>query len=87
MEREILNKLYETTKENPTTAEYDELTEKLAEKKEKFLEEIGEDKLEGLEQVTEILFEMNDIDNQENFCEGFSMAVKLLIECLYQRDI
>lgn len=84
MEKEILTKLYDTTKERSTSEEYDNLRRKLSLEKEKFLQEIGEEKETKLEKLTDIIYEMESILGKEDFCNGFSMAVRLFIECTYK---
>lgn len=84
MEKEILTKLYDTTKERSTSEEYDNLRRKLSAEKEKFLQEIGEEKETKLEELTDIIYEMESILGKEDFCNGFSMAVRLFIECTYK---
>ena len=86
--KEILNILYDTIKELPTTEKYNQLMKVFAEDKEKFLSKVGIQNREELEKLTDTLEEMhNEITNQ-SFCEGFSMAVRLFVEATYkERDV
>ncbi len=86
MEKEILTKLYDTTKERSTSEEYDRLRRELSAEKEKFLQEIGEEKRVKLEKLTDIIYEMESILGKEDFCNGFSMAIRLIIECVYNEE-
>lgn len=86
MEKEILTKLYQTTKERSTTEEYDNIRNAFSELKEQFLGKVGENQREELERITDILNELNDITSKEDFCNGFSMAVKLFVECIYNKE-
>ncbi len=84
MKKEVLSKLFETTRENKTSEEYNELRIELREMKEKFLEKVGKDRQEELEQIVEMVYRMNDILDFEDFCNGFSMAVKIFVEATYK---
>lgn len=84
MEKETLNKLYETTKGGSTPVEYDRLMEKYKEEKEKFLEKVGKENRSELERLTDILQDMENELTKQGFCEGASILVKLLVDCLYQ---
>ncbi len=86
MEKEVLSRLYETTNGRKPTKEYYNLNKELQEVKENFLEKVGEDKRAELEHLTDIIYEMNSILGKEDFCNGFSTAVKLYIESTYNND-
>lgn len=68
MEREILSRLYDTTKERATSTEYNQLRKEFEEKKEKFLGKVGEEYREQLEHLTDIIYEMDSILSKEDFC-------------------
>ncbi len=68
MEKEILTKLYDTTRERSTSKEYDNLRKKLSAERERFLQEIGEEKETKLEKLTDIIYEMESILGKEDFC-------------------
>ena len=80
MEKETIIKLYNTTKERKTSAEYDNLRKYFQEEKEQFLKKVGEEYQGELEHLTDILYEMDEILSREDFCNGFSVAVKLFVE-------
>ena len=82
MEKEVLTALYDSIKERETTEEYDNLRERYREIKKRFSKGFEEEKQEELEQLTETLVKLNDIESKEDFCEGFSMAVRLFVECM-----
>ncbi len=84
--KEILNRLYETIKELPTTAEYNRLRNMFAEEKEKFLEKVGVQNRDELEKLTDMLEEMHNEINNQCFCEGFSIAVRLFVEATYKEE-
>lgn len=84
--KEILDKLYDTIKEMPTTAEYNRLRNIFAEEKEKFLEKVGIQNRDELETLTDMLEEMHNEINNQCFCEGFSMAVRLFVESTYKEE-
>ena len=84
--KEILDRLYDTIKERPTTTNYNNLRKEYAEKKDKFLEKVGEQNEEELEDITNILHEMNNILSKQDFCEGFSIAVRLFVEATYKDE-
>ena len=50
------------------------------------MEKVGEDKRSELEHLTDIIYEMNSILGKEDFCNGFSTAVRLYIESTYNND-
>ncbi len=87
MEKDILSRLYQTTRERKTSQEYDNLRKELERTKEEFLKKVGEDRREELEKVTDKVHEMDDVLGFEDFCIGFEMAVRLFIESIYkERD-
>lgn len=51
MEKDILSRLYQTTRERKTSQEYDNLRKELERTKEEFLKKVGEDRREELEKV------------------------------------
>lgn len=87
MEKDILSRLYQTTRERKTSQEYDNLRKELEKVKEEFLKKVGEDRREELEKVTDTIYTMNSILSKEDFCIGFEMAIRLFIESIYkERD-
>lgn len=87
MEKDILSRLYQTTRERKTSQEYDNLRKELERTKEGFLKKVGEDRREELEKVTDTIYTMNSILSKEDFCIGFEMAIRLFIESIYkERD-
>lgn len=86
MEKETIIKLYDTTKERNMSSEYDNLRRYYSEESEKFLKKIGEENRAELEHLTNILHEMDDILSREDFCNGFSMAVRLFVESTYKEE-
>lgn len=87
MEKDILRRLYQTTRARKTGEEYDKLREELAKLEKEFFDKVGEDKLEELERITDKVHEMDDVLGFEDFCIGFEMAVRLFIESIYkERD-
>lgn len=87
VEKDILSRLYQTTRERKTSQEYDNLRKELEKVKEEFLKKVGEDRRGELEQVTDTIYTMNSILSKEDFCIGFEMAVRLFIESIYkERD-
>lgn len=85
MEKDILGRLYQTTKARKTSKEYDNLRKELEELEKEFFKEVGEDKLEELERITDKIYEMDSILGKEDFCNGFSMAVKVIIGCIISK--
>lgn len=88
MKKEILRRLYQTTRGRKISEEYKNICKELGEMEKEFLKKVGEDRLEELEQITDKVHEMDDILSFDDFCNGFSMAVRLfLIETIYkERD-
>lgn len=87
VEKDILSRLYQTTRERKTSQEYDNLRKELEKVKEEFLKKVGEDRRGELEKVTDTIYTMNSILSKEDFCIGFEMAVRLFIESIYkERD-
>lgn len=87
VEKDILSRLYQTTRERKTSQEYDNLRKELEKVKEEFLKKVGEDRRGELEQVTDTIYTMNSILSKEDFCIGFEMAIRLFIESIYkERD-
>lgn len=87
VQREILSRLYETTKERKTSEEYDNLRGELERVREEFLKKVGEDRRGELEQITDTIYTMDSILSKEDFFNGFEMAVRLFLECIYkERD-
>lgn len=68
MEKDILRKLYQTTREHKPSEEYNKLRGELEKVKEEFLKKVGEDKRGELEQVTDKIYEMDSILGKEDFC-------------------
>lgn len=68
MEKDILSRLYQTTRERKTSQEYDNLRKELERTKEEFLKKVGEDRREELEKVTDKIYEMDSILGKEDFC-------------------
>ena len=68
MEKDILSRLYQTTRERKTSQEYDNLRKELERTKEEFLKKVGEDRREELEKVTDTIYEMDSILGKEDFC-------------------
>ncbi len=68
MEKDILSRLYQTTRERKTSEEYDNLRGELEKVKEEFLKKVGEDRRGELEQVTDKIYEMDSILGKEDFC-------------------
>ena len=66
VEKDILSRLYQTTRERKTSQEYDNLRKELEKVKEEFLKKVGEDR-RG-EQVTDTIYTMNSILSKEDFC-------------------
>ena len=56
MEKDILSRLYQTTRERKTSQEYDNLRKELERTKEEFLKKVGEDRREELEKVTDTIY-------------------------------
>lgn len=88
MQKELTEKLYELTRDLPVTDEYIRRKEIFEKEKEKFLATVGEEYRRKLEDLTDKLHSANDELNRQMFCEGCSIAVRFLIECIYkeQRD-
>lgn len=87
MKKEILRKLYQTTRGRKTSEEYKDMCKELQEMEKEFIKKVGEDRLEELEQITDKVHELDDILSFEDFCNGFSIAVRLFIESIYkERD-
>ena len=68
MEKDILSRLYQTTKARKTSEEYDNLRGELEKLQKEFLDKVGEDKRGELEQVTDKIYEMDSILGKEDFC-------------------
>jgi len=68
VEKDILSRLYQTTRERKTSEEYDNLRGELEKVKEEFLKKVGEDRRGELEQVTDKIYEMDSILGKEDFC-------------------
>lgn len=68
VEKDILSRLYQTTRERKTSQEYDNLRKELEKVKEEFLKKVGEDRRGELEQVTDTIYTMNSILSKEDFC-------------------
>lgn len=68
MEKDILSRLYQTTKARKTSEEYDNLRRELTALEKEFLRKVGEDKLEELERITDKVYEMDSILGKEDFC-------------------
>lgn len=84
MEKDILNKLYELARNMPVTDEYIHRKENLVNETEKFLKIVGEEQRDNLGKVTDAIYDTNDELCRQNFCEGCSVAVRFLIECIYK---
>lgn len=68
MEKDILSRLYQTTKARKTSEEYDNLRGELEKLQKEFLDKVGEDKMEELERITDKIYEMDSILGKEDFC-------------------
>ncbi len=76
MEKDILNRLYQTTKARKTSEEYNNLRGELEELEKEFFKKVGEDKLEELERITDKVHEMDDILGKEDFCNRIRDGIK-----------
>lgn len=86
MDKEILSRLYEIAKELPVTDEYIRYKEEFAKERDKFLKIIGEQHRQELENLTDIISNMDNELCKQDFCEGFSIAVRLFIESTYKEE-
>ncbi len=77
--KEEIIKLYEQTKENPPSAEYKEQIRAFEECREEFLIRVGEQNREDVEELTTLRDKANNILRMQDFNNGFSLAVKLII--------
>lgn len=87
MNNDILSRLYQSTEERKTSEEYNKLRTKLEELKEDFLRKIGEDRRQELEKIIDKIYEMDSILSFEDFCNGASITMRYILECVYkERD-
>lgn len=84
MEKEILTKLYDTTRDLAPSAEYNRKSEEFVKARDLFLQDIATQNSNTLENLTDSQNSMNDELNKQAFCEGFSMAVRLFVESTYK---
>ena len=80
--KEEITKLYEQTKENIPSAEYKEKIRAFEEYREEFLIRVGEQIREDVEELTTLRDKANNILRNEDFNNGFSLAVKLIISAV-----
>lgn len=86
MEKEILNKLYKTVKNNFQTQEYNNIDTEFQQAKELFLSDIVTQDKETLENLLDLQKEMDEELTRQAFCEGFSIAVRVFIESTYKQE-
>lgn len=87
MEKEILNKLFETTKELPPSTEYWNINKEFVKARDLFLQDIATQDGKSLEKLIDLQNQMSTELSRQAFCEGFSIAVRLFIEATYkERD-
>ena len=80
--KEIMESLYNLTRELPPSAEYNESNNKFVEEREKLLKEIGKDYRGKIENLTDIQNDMGNELSKQAFEEGFLIAVKLFVNAL-----
>lgn len=80
---DILSKLYETIVSLPPTASYRKKGKEMSREWDKFLDEIGKEKQEKLEYLTDLIYEMDEELSKQAFYEGFIMAFNLCTEINY----
>mgnify|MGYP001147933597 CR=1 FL=1 len=68
MEKDILGRLYQTTREREPNKEYKDLAKKYTQEKEDFMKKIGENNRADLDQLTDTIYAMDNILGFEDFC-------------------
>lgn len=80
-EKEILSAVYEQLEnELPPTLKYEKMQNSLISKTNKFLQVIGEQNREELEELYDIIYAMGKEESKRFFYEGFSFPIRLFLE-------
>lgn len=80
--KDEITKLYEHTGEETPSAEYREKIRAFEEYREEFLIRVGEQNREDVEELTSLRDKANNILRNQDFNNGFSLAVKLIISAV-----
>ena len=80
--KEEILKLYERTKEDTPSLEYREKIRAFEEYKEEFLIRVGEQNRDDVEELTYLRDKANNELRMQDFDNGFSLAIKLIIEAV-----
>lgn len=86
MNKEILNMLYDKTKDLPVTDEYIRYKDEFVKERDNLIKEIGEQYRRKLEELNDITNNMNNELCKQSFYEAYSIAVKLFVEATYKQS-
>lgn len=82
-EKEILSAIYEKIEnELPPTLKYQSMQDNLIKETNSFLQVVGEQNRQALENLFDIIYAMGKEEEKQFFLEGISYPVRLIVEIL-----